>query len=119
MHIGFPFQITGSGTARTVSRGRWLRGLIEQVLFTVPGERVNRPDFGTPLNRMIFAPITSETSAGIQALVQGNLQHYLGEEIEVKEVAVTSDDSTLAVSVTFADRLTGDRYREKFRTSEL
>ncbi len=119
MHIGFPFQISGSGTTRTVSRSGWLRGLIEQVLFTEPGERVNRPDFGTPLNRMIFAPITDETSTGIQAIVQGNLQRYLGEEIEIRDVTVTSQDSALMVTITFADRLTGDQYREKFRTSEL
>ncbi len=119
MHIGFPFSIDTNGRTRTVSRPQWLRGCIEQLLFTAPGERVNRPEFGSALKQMVFAPITAETSTGVQALIQGNLQRFLGDELEIKDVTVEARDSALIVSVVYADHYTGDQHREQFRMSEV
>ena len=63
-----------------------LRDLIEQVLFTSPGERVMRPDFGSGLLGLVFEPGGTELAATTQHLVQGALQRELGHLISVEAV---------------------------------
>ena len=75
--------------------------MIEQVLFTMPGERVNRPDFGSGLLQLMFSPASEELVAATQFLVQSSLQQWLGDLISVEEVAVESQDSILTVSVRY------------------
>ncbi len=60
-----------------------IRDMIMQVLFTDPGERVNRPDFGCGLKALVFAPAERAAAAATQMLVKGSLQHWLQDEIEV------------------------------------
>ena len=81
--------------------GAHVRGLIEAVLFTEPGERVNRPNFGAGASRLVFEPNSPEVSAATQFLVQGGLQQFLNGIIEVKNVSVISDDSVLRVQVDY------------------
>ena len=83
-------------TART-DRAGYLRDLIEQVLFTAPGERVNRPDFGAGVGQLVFAPTGPEVAATTQMLVHGALQQWLGDLIDVAGVQVSAVDSTLTV----------------------
>ena len=64
--------------------------MIEQLLFTTPGERVNRPDFGGGLLQMVFAPNSPELAAALQFTVQAGLQRWLGDLIEVQPLEVTS-----------------------------
>jgi phage baseplate assembly protein W len=78
-----------------------VRGLIEAVLFTVPGERVNRPNFGAGVNRLVFEPNSPEVAAATQFLVQGGLQQFLNGVIEVKSVSVVADDNVLRVQVDY------------------
>lgn len=75
--------------------------MVEQVLFTMPGERVNRPDFGCGLLQLMFSPASEELVAATQFLVQSSLQQWLGDLISVEEVAVESQDSILTVSVRY------------------
>ena len=109
MHIAYPYRI--DGRARTASSGdqAYLRQLIEQVLFTQPGERVNRPDFGSGVLQLVFAPGSPELASTAEFLVRGALQQWLGDLILVEEVAVASQDASLTVAVTFVERRTGDR----------
>ena len=76
------------------------------MLFTAPGERVNRPDFGCGLLRLVFAPNSDELAAATQFLVQGSLQQWLGDLIEVNDVQVESDDARLLVEVQYTVRRT-------------
>jgi phage baseplate assembly protein W len=78
-----------------------VRDLIEQVLFTSPGERVNRPAFGTGLRQLVFAPNGDELATATQFLVQGALQQWLGELIRVESVEVSSEDAALRVKVQY------------------
>jgi phage baseplate assembly protein W len=80
--------------------------MIEQVLFTSPGERVNRPDFGSGLMQLVFQPNSSELATTTQFLVQGALQQWLGELIEVIAVEVENIDSKLQVIVQYTIRST-------------
>ena len=106
MNVDFPYHFDARGRTAEVDYDAHIRDLIEQVLFTAPGERVNRPDFGSGLLRLVFAPNSSELAATTQYLVQGSLQQYLGDLIQVDAVDVTSEDSTLRVSVRYLVRRT-------------
>ena len=82
--------------------------MIEQLLFTNPGERVNRPDFGSGLLQMVFAPNSPELAAGLQFTMQAALcNEYLGSLIEVRTLRVTAADSTLTVQIEYVLRATG------------
>lgn len=101
MHIDFPYHPDGRGRTAETSHDDHLRDLIEQVLFTTPGERVNRPEFGSGLMQLVFAGNSDELAAATQFLVQGALQRWLGDRIKVEAVDVVSHDSTLEVTVTW------------------
>ena len=71
MHAAFPYRIDGRGrSAEPENEDAHVRELIEQVLFTVPGERVMRPDFGCGLMQLVFAPNSDELAATLQVLVR-------------------------------------------------
>ena len=101
-HIGFPMRLDGAGRTRLVDDEEYLRGLVEQVLFTRPGERVNRPDFGTGIDALVFAPGGDEFAEATQSLVQGALQRFLGDLIRVEQVTVSGRDATLEVTVVYS-----------------
>jgi phage baseplate assembly protein W len=100
--VDFPYRVDGRGrTALAESDDAHIRDLIELVLFTVPGERVNRPDFGCGLLQLVFEPNSVELAATLQALVQGTLQQWLGSLIRVNAVDVDATDATLTVDVSY------------------
>lgn len=114
MQIDFPFHIDRSGRTAMTNEGDHLRDLIEQVLFTSPGERVNRPDFGSGLLQLVFAPNSDELAATLQFTVQASLQQWLGDRIEVGAVEVAHDESTLRVSVRYRVVLSGEQRVAEF-----
>jgi phage baseplate assembly protein W len=114
MNIDFPFHFDARGRTGETDDGNHIRDLIEQVLFTAPGERVNRPDFGCGLQRLIFAPNSDELAAATQFLIQGSLQQWLGDLIEVNEVLVVSDDAKLLVNINYTERRTQERRTQQF-----
>lgn len=106
MNIRYPFQFDTHGKTAETDDDRHIRDLIEQVLFTSPGERVNRPDFGSGLMQLVFEPNRDELVITTQFTVQGALQHWLGDLIEVNNVAVSNEDSKLMVTVVYTVRRT-------------
>ena len=100
-HTAFPYRIDGHGRSAQAERDVRLRGLIEQLLFTVPGERVNRPDFGCGLMQLVFSPNSPELAATVQALVHASLQQWLGYLLQIDEVSASSEDATLFVLVRY------------------
>lgn len=101
MNIKFPYQFANNGRTADTGDDAHIRDMIEQVLFTAPGERVNRPDFGSGLLQLVFQPNSSELVTTTQYLVQGALNQWLGELIEVNTVEVSREDSTLHVTVRY------------------
>lgn len=100
VNVNFPFQFDGRG--RTADPGQdYVIQLIEQVLFTSPGERVNLPDFGSGLLQLPFAPNSLEMAAATQFSVQAALQKWLSNYIKVQSVVASVNESTLTVSVTY------------------
>ena len=112
--VHFPFQFDGRGRTRQADEAIWIRGLIEQVLFTAPGERVMRPDFGSGLRELVFAPNSPELAATTQFLVQAALQQWLADLITVESVEVEAVESRLAVTVQYIIRRSEIRRRDTF-----
>jgi phage baseplate assembly protein W len=82
--------------------------MIEQLIFTSPGERVNRPDFGTGVLELVFAPTSPELAAALEFTLRGALQRWLGDVIEVTELEVVSVDATVTILVSYLVRRTGE-----------
>lgn len=114
MQINYPFQIDGRGRVADVAEEAHIRQMIEQVLFTIPGERVNRPDFGSGIQQLIFAPNSTELAATTEYLVQGSLEQWLGDVIEVESVSVQSEDARLQITLQYVVRRTQDRQIVEF-----
>lgn len=112
--LHFPYQFDGRGRTREADEAGWIRGLIEQVLFTAPGERVMRPDFGSGLRQLVFAPNSPELAATTQYLVQGALQQWLGALITIEAVEVQAEEATLRVTVQYRIRRSDERRRDSF-----
>ena len=103
MDINFPYQIRVNGRTDTTDRTDHIRDMIKQVLFTSPGERVNRPTFGCGLNQLVFEPNSFELISTLQVLVKGGLQEWLGDVIDVEEVRIEIMDSTLRVFIQYTE----------------
>jgi phage baseplate assembly protein W len=114
MQIDYPYHFDNRGRTATTSQDDHIRDLIEQVLFTVPGERVNRPTFGTGVLQLVFAPNSDELATATQFLVQSALQQWLGDLIQVEAVTVTSVESTLEVTVQYVVRRDQQRQVAQF-----
>ncbi len=114
MQVDYPFHFDPSGRTARTSEADHVRDLIAQVLFTSPGERVNRPDFGSGLKHLVFGPNSDEMAAAIQFTVKGALQQWLGHLIQVEEVSVNSREATLQVSVQYINTRTQQRHTVKF-----
>jgi phage baseplate assembly protein W len=101
VQFGFPFSIDGRGRTAGADDLEHVEQLIEQLLFTAPGERVNRPTFGSGLRQMVFSPLSGETAAALKFMLQGALQQWLGDVIQVGQVTVEAVDATLHVTVEY------------------
>ena len=117
MNIDYPFHIDYRGRTASTETDDHIRDMIEQVLFTSPGERANRPTFGCGLLQLVFAPNSPELAAATQFLVQGSLQQWLGEVIQVDGVEVESEESTIRVSVVYTVRRTQQKQTAQFTRS--
>lgn len=102
MQIDFPFHLDHRRRTALADEDHHLRDMIEQVLFTSPGERVQRPDFGAGLDRLLFGPSSPQVAATVQGIVHGALQQWLGDRLRVEAVEVTSRDERLTVEVVYS-----------------
>jgi hypothetical protein len=114
MNIDYPYHIDYRGRTASTATDDHIRDMIEQVLFTSPGERANRPTFGCGLLQLVFGPNSPELAAATQFLVQGSLQQWLGDVIQVDGVEVESEDSTIRVGVVYTVRRTQQKQTAQF-----
>lgn len=105
MNIDHPWHFDPLGRTATTDDAGHVRDMIEQFLFTNPGERVNRPDFGSGIQQLIFGPNSPEMAAALQFTVQSGLQRWLSDVVEIQALNVESSDSTVSVDISY--RLAG------------
>jgi hypothetical protein len=113
--MDFPFAIDARGLTATTNDDDHIRDLIRLVLFTTPGERVNRPDFGCGLKQLVFAPASDTVAAVTEQLVHGALIRWLDPVIAVEKVDVQAAEATLEITVVYARRDTGARATATFQ----
>ncbi|MGH8308565.1 MAG: GPW/gp25 family protein [Steroidobacteraceae bacterium] len=108
-YFDFPLRIDGRGRIAITDADDHVRDMIKQVLFTNPGERVNRPDFGCGLKSLLFMPNSEILAAATQTMVKSSLQRWLELEIQVEKVEVRANDARLEVTVVYTRRSDGVR----------
>ncbi len=109
VNIDYPYHVDARGRTATTGYPDHVRDMIEQLLFTSPGERVNRPDFGCGLLSLVFASTSPELATALQVTAEGALQRWLGDVITVESLTVTSEDATLRCRLTYLLKPTGQR----------
>lgn len=117
MNIDFPFHFDSRGRTAGTDEADHIRDMIEQLIFTNPGERVNRPDFGSGLLQLIFAPNSPELAATVQFTVQAALQRWLGDVIELRNIEARAVDSSLSLEISYAIRRTNEEQTATFTRS--
>lgn len=117
INVDFPMHIDNRGRIAVTNDDDHIRDMIEQFLFTNNGERVNRPEFGSGLLQLIFAPNSPELAATLQFTIQAGLQRWLGDVVDILNLEVTSQDSTLRVEVQYRRKSSGDVRTEEFLRS--
>lgn len=114
INIDFPLHFDNRGRTANTNDDEHIRDMMEQFLFTNHGERVNRPDFGSGLLQLIFAPNSAELAATLQFTIQAGLQRWLGDVLEVQALEVLSEDASLKVFIRYLVRRSGE-----IRTAEF
>ena len=117
MNIDFPLAFDSHGRTAADDDADHIRDMVEQLLFTSPGERVNRPDFGSGLLQMVFAPNSPELAAALQFTTQAAVQRTLGDLISLQDLTVTAQDATLSVTVSYVITATGQTQTNTFTRS--
>jgi uncharacterized protein len=115
--LSFPFHIGDLGAPATAPRTVAIRQQLEQLLFTLPGERVNRPGFGCGVQRLVFGGCSPEAAAAAEYIIRVNVQEFMSNVIAVDAVRVTADAvaATLYVDILYTLRETGEERAETFR----
>lgn len=114
MNIDFPLHFDSRGRTASTDESGHVRDMIEQLIFTSPGERVNRPDFGSGLLQMIFAPNSPELAATVQFTLQAAIQRWLGDVIELQALEVRALDSALNIDMQYLIRRTNQEQTATF-----
>lgn len=114
MLIEYPYHFDGRRRTAEATPEDHVRQLIEQLLFTQPGERVNRPQFGTGVMQLVFGPASPEVAATVEFLVRGGLQQFLADRIAVSAVSVQAEESALRIQVDYVVLATGEAVQSSF-----
>ncbi|MCG8689349.1 MAG: GPW/gp25 family protein [Desulfobacterales bacterium] len=117
MNVSYPYVIDQLGKTGLADDDKHIRDLIEQVLFTAPGERVMRPDFGSGVYQLIFAPAHDSLVAAAQQTIQAALQRWLGDLILVDSVSVETSDSLVSIEVSYKSLSTNEMTTSTFERS--
>lgn len=116
-YVDDPLKVDARAMTAETDQYGWIADLIRAVLFTMPGERVHRSDFGSGLPQLLFVPESSELAATVRLLLQGSLQQWVGHLIAIEDVQVDVDDTQITVTVVYTVRSTGDRRTDQFTTA--
>ena len=114
MNLDFPFRFDTSGRTAAAPDEKHIRDMIEQLLLTNPGERVNRPDVGSGVLQLVFAPNSRELAAALKFTMQASLQRYLGDLIQVQALEITSVESSLTIDIRYSILGTGQTATAQF-----
>lgn len=114
MNFDYPFHFSSQGRTATTDENTHIEEMLEQLLFTNPGERVNQPALGSGLQQLVFAANSPEVAAALQFTLQAAIQNWLGDLIVLKGLEVSSDDSTLTIFISYVVQRTNEQQVAQF-----
>jgi uncharacterized protein len=114
-YLDFPLSYDVSGHSTRTDADDHIRDMIYLVLFTAPGERVNRPEFGCGVKQLVFAPLSDALAAATEQLIHGSLIRWLDPVISLEKVETRANEATLEILISYVRRDTGERRDEVFR----
>lgn len=114
-YFDFPFTLDERGRTSRAGSDDHIRDMIALVLFTAPGERVNRPEFGCGVKQLVFAPLSDALAAATEQLIHGALIRWLDPVISLEKVETAANEGTLEIRISYMRRETGERRVEVFR----
>jgi hypothetical protein len=114
MNIDYPFHFDSRGRTATTGDDEHICDMLEELIFTRPGERVNRPDFGSGVLQLVFAPSNPELATALQFTIRAAIQKWLGDLVELVDLAVNSHGSTLTIDVKYVVRRTSQARTARF-----
>ena len=114
-YFDFPLTFDERGRSAVTDADNHVRDLIHLVLFTSPGERVNRPEFGCGVKQLLFAPLSDTLVAATEQLIHGALIRWLDPVISLEKVETTANEATLEIKISYVRRETGERREDVFR----
>lgn len=112
--LDYPFHADATGRSAVVAEDEHIHDMIEQILFTNPGERVMRPDFGCGLKQLVFMPASDALAASTQQLVQGSLMRWLEGIVAIEQTKVLVGDGSIEVTVVWRKLDNGERHEGRF-----
>ena len=119
LYTDYPYHFASDGLTARTSRADYVRDLIEQLLFTRPGERLTRPELGAGIANLLFGPLNEEIAATTQMLVELAIQQHLSREVSDARVRVRIDGSALLIDVTYTIVATGEAGEANLRAEAV
>lgn len=114
MNLAFAYNFDSIGHTAQTDLLTHIENMIEQILFTSPGERVNRPTFGSGTAQLVFAPNSDVLAGAQQQAIQAGLQQWLFDLIRVQSVTVAANDATLQITVVYTVIQTQQQRTQQF-----
>lgn len=114
MQVDFPYHFDGRERTAATNEADHIRDLIEQIIFTTPGERVNRPEFGAGVLQLLFGPASPEAAATAEFMIKGALQQHLGQRIQLEQMTTEAEEATLRIRITYRLSRTGEQRTDEF-----
>lgn len=109
MYIDFPWRYDSRGRTAETTYEEHVRDMLELLIFTDPGERVNRPGFGCGLRQLLFAPNSPELAAALQFTMEAAVQRDMGTILALENLQVRNEDAVLRVEAEYLVLRTGAR----------
>jgi phage baseplate assembly protein W len=113
--LRFPFDISARGVAASSPRERQIYEQLEQMLLTLPGERVNRPTFGCGVQRLVFASASEEARAAAEYTISVAIRRHFEDILLLDAVRVTVHDSSMYIDILYTLRASGEELKASFQ----
>lgn len=102
-HFAYPIRIDpGIGSvAEEQDYNAYIRSLILQTIMTAQGERINRPDFGASIRRLVFAPLSAGIESFVHSIIIEAIDRWLSYYVSVSDVRVRVESEKLLVELDY------------------
>ncbi|MCG8420091.1 MAG: GPW/gp25 family protein [Proteobacteria bacterium] len=99
--LTFPPIVGPDAGLATLDTVNSVRAMLEQILFTEPGERVNRPTFGVGVLGALFEPNSPFLQTRIRIALEENVYDHLGLRVSVDDIGVEQDQAEIHIRIAF------------------